>query len=112
MRWLLLCVAGCGGADFYAPCDAAEDCAVPDDAEAECLDEGDQGFCTWACGDDGDCADAVDTDYDFVCAPWESEAGMHCFPSCEGDEEACPPGYGCRSTGGGSENRKVCFPEG
>ena len=39
---------------------------------------------------------------------------MYCFPACAEDAEdgeECPPGLNCRSTGGGSDNRQVCFPE-
>lgn len=114
--WLVLGLLACGGRDeVYAACDEPDECEVPDGAEAECLDKSGQGFCSWVCEDDGDCADDPDEDYDFVCASFESEPGLHCFPSCEdaGDSgTGCPPGYGCRSTGGGSDNRKICFPEG
>ncbi len=115
MRWLWLgLLAGCGGGDGYAPCEAPEDCEVPEGAEAECLDKSGEGFCSWVCAVDDDCTDDPDPDYDFVCASFEAEPGLHCFPSCaqaEDEEGTCPPGYGCRSTGGGADNRKVCFPE-
>ncbi len=57
----------------------------------------------------------VREDFTYVCASFESEEGLFCFPGCnDPDDEAgeCPPGYGCRSTGGGADNRKICFPEG
>ena len=111
----LSALGACGGPELYGACEAPADCEVPEGASAECLEKSDAGFCTWECGEDADCEEAPDGDYDFVCASFESEPGQYCFPSCEeaADEaEACPAGYGCRSTGGGSDNRKVCFPEG
>lgn len=102
--------------DLYAACEEADDCAelVPEDAEGTCLDKGDEGFCTWACTADADCSGDGDEDRDFVCASFEDETGLWCFPSCEGvedEEDACPDGMTCRSTGGGSDNRKICFPD-
>jgi hypothetical protein len=115
MRWWLVVgmLVACGGGDdegLYAACEVADDCAadVPDGEEAACLDKGDEGFCTWRCDADEVCSDA---DEAFVCASFESEADRYCFPSCEEGDDACPPGFGCRSTGGGADNRKVCFPE-
>jgi hypothetical protein len=96
----------------YAPCEQAEDCVdlVPQDAEGVCLDKSGEGFCTWSCEADEDC-EAPDG-RSRVCASFESSEGMHCFPSCEDTgEAACPEGFSCRSTGGGDDNRKVCFPE-
>jgi hypothetical protein len=108
--WLLLAACG-GGADFYAPCTDADQCAdvVPEGATAECVDGDAGGFCAWTCATDADCADDTDDDWDFVCAPFESADGNWCFPAC-GEDDACPDGYSCRSTGGGSENEKVCYP--
>jgi hypothetical protein len=110
---LALALAGCGG-ELYASCEVADDCAVQgDDVEATCLAAGDEGVCTWSCDTDADCA--ADDGWARVCAPFESTEGSWCFPSCE-DEDVqdpdapCPEGYTCRSTGGGDENRKVCFP--
>ncbi|NCG17965.1 MAG: hypothetical protein GWP91_03005 [Rhodobacterales bacterium] len=120
-RWTtlvaLLFSMGCGGnkvEDLYRYCDEPEDCEVPEGFSAECLDKSGEGFCTWACDIDGDCADADDEGFEYVCASFESEAGQSCFPSCADPADAdnpCPDGFGCRSTGGGSENRKICFPE-
>ncbi|MEQ1502017.1 MAG: hypothetical protein ABMB14_07285 [Myxococcota bacterium] len=110
MWWIA--IVGCGS-PIYAPCDAAADCPAPDGVEAECLDGAEGGFCTWSCTVDEDCV-FDQGDWPLVCAPFESEGGDHCFPSCEGADEdapdACPPGFGCRSTGGGSDNRKICYP--
>lgn len=111
--WAL--VVGCGrGPGVYAGCDEPDECEVPEGATAECLEKSGEGFCTWSCTDDAECDDDPDPDFGFVCASFEDTSGQHCFPSCredaEDEDEVCPAGYGCRSTGGGSENRKVCFP--
>lgn len=107
---ILLIAAACGGDEgVYAPCDVADDCIVPEDTTAECLDKSGVGFCSWECAVDDDCSPSPDA-WDYVCASFESESGLHCFPSCEDDAEGCPDGTSCRSTGGGSDNRKVCFP--
>lgn len=125
---LLLAVACKGDGDtdggefagVYDACEVSEDCEglVPEDAEGQCigqLDDG-SGFCTWSCVDDMDCSEEFDEDFDYLCASFESEAGKYCFPGCREDDpdvpedEVCPPGYECRSTGGGAENRRVCFP--
>jgi len=61
-----------------------------------------------------------------VCAPFESTGLLECFLSCEdaavtasglADSNAFCQSYAnaafiCRSTGGGSKNRKVCVPDG
>ena len=112
LRVALLLWGGCHR-DLYRPCDDPDDCEVPDGRDAECLDNSGRGFCTWSCGTDEDCDDGGDED--MVCASFESEGALHCFPACEegeDDEDACPRDFTCRSTGGGSDNRKVCFPEG
>jgi hypothetical protein len=112
-------------------CAAPEDCYP--DAEAElqgealCLDRVPDGYCTHTCEDDTDCC-AVDgeclTDFAQVCSPFESAGGKMCFLSCE-DEDVEAAGapdeqsfchnevssyFICRSSGGGSENRKICVP--
>ena len=107
----------CAWSAIYAPCDVADDCPTHQGVVTQCLDgDGEDGFCTWSCTVDADCAfDEVD-DWPRVCAPLESEEGQHWFPSCEGagddEPDACPRGFGCRSTGGGSDKRKICFPSG
>jgi len=110
----------CSGDAIYAACEASDDCEVPDDAAGVCLDKGGEGFCTWECAADADCdyddeADAYGEDISRICASFEDEPSMYCFPPCDegadGDgDAACPVGLTCRSTGGGDENRKVCFP--
>lgn len=120
-RWSLFLAAalvcGCGGDEVYAPCEAPADCEVPSEADPVCLDKSGEGFCSWECAVDDDCDfDGGDGSYARVCASFESEPGTFCFPSCdeaaEDEDEVCPRGFSCRSTGGGADNRKVCFPEG
>ncbi|MCB9762134.1 MAG: hypothetical protein H6739_20100 [Alphaproteobacteria bacterium] len=119
MRALLpLLLIACTKGDLgYETCEVAEDCGevVPEDATAVCIDKSGEGFCTWTCEADADCEN-LDYDEDFarVCASFESEDDTYCFPACdeeaEDEEDVCPPDFNCRSTGGGSENRRVCFP--
>ena len=111
------------------PCAVPEDC-FPDVDPAdlsgpiECLDRVPDGYCTHHCVTDADCC-AVPEECEFdlsqVCAPFESTGLMLCFLSCEpedigdmADNDYCQeyghPAFGCRSTGGGSDNRKVCVP--
>ena len=113
--WLACLLSSCGGSGFYEPCEAADQCAdvAPEGATGECVEKEGGGFCSWSCVTDPDCAGDQDDAWDFVCAPFESTPGLYCFPNCNEDPEAteeCPDGYACRSTGGGSENEKICFP--
>lgn len=132
--------AGGGGAGGDFPeqtgseCETAADC-FPDldggtlEGEALCLDRVRDGYCTHTCTDDSDCC-AVEgecqSDLLQVCSPFESAGGKMCFLSCEPedlvqtdagvlDEQAfcqafASPDFICRSSGGGTENRKVCVP--
>lgn len=115
--WIVLALFGCNKEVAYESCEVADDCAewVPDSAEPVCLEKSGEGFCSWTCEADADCADDPDEDFAYVCSSFESTEGLYCFPSCneDGDSEVpvCPDGYGCRSTGGGSDNRRICFPE-
>ena len=116
---------------------AGQACDVPDECypdvededlamlgELVCLDRVPGGYCTHLCDSDDDCC-AVEgecnSDFPQVCAPFESTGMYMCFLSCEaadiGDndegsfcQEYAHPDFGCRSTGGGSDNRKVCVP--
>ena len=104
----------------YDPCAEVEDCEgqVPEDVEAACIPKAEDadGFCSWICAEDADCSEEFDEDFDYLCASFESQPEKYCFPACREDDpelsedEICPPGYECRSTGGGVENRRVCFP--
>lgn len=112
---LAACVSFCAGAltacaeenGLYAACDVPEDCEPPEDKQAACVAKDSGGFCSWTCGGDADCD--IDDDIEYACASFESTSGMYCFPSCEVDD-VCPEDFECRSTGGGSNNRKICFP--
>jgi hypothetical protein len=96
--------------------------------EALCLTRVRDGYCTHTCETDDDCC-AVQgechTDWPQVCSPFESTDMKMCFLSCEAeditgdsgvaDEQAfcqrfANPDFICRSSGGGSENRKICVP--
>lgn len=111
------------------PCAVPEDCypeVTPGDLSGDvvCLDRTEQGYCTHHCETDEDCcaiAGECKTPEPQVCAPFESTGMRLCFLSCENDDignwessDYCAhfagPGYGCRSTGGGSDNRRVCWP--
>lgn len=119
-------------------CVSPDDC-YPDVADptllagaVECLDRVQDGYCTHQCDTDADCCAVpgeCDTPLPQVCAPFESTGLRMCFLSCEQDaldqaeaagfeftddaafcQRYAHPRFGCRSTGGGSENRKVCVP--
>lgn len=121
-----------------SPDQAGAVCEVPGDCYPEvdpadlagaalCLDRVPEGYCTHQCTDDADCC-AVDgeclTDLPQVCSPFESTGMNMCFLSCESAdvasaglddaEEFCQqevsPYFICRSSGGGSNNRKICVP--
>lgn len=126
-----LAAYACGGTAEQAgqPCTTADDC-YPDidpstiQGTVQCLDKVPGGYCTHLCTTDADCC-AVSGEcpgnHPEVCAPFESTGMMMCFLSCEasdlgGLDEAsycsqyAGADFGCRSTGGGSQNRKICSP--
>lgn len=133
-------LAGCGDDDDGNPgptntgqtCSALEQCYPGLDqatlaGTAECLDRVEGGYCTHHCTRDSDCCAVPGEcpgDRNQVCGPFESTGEMYCFLSCEDEDlEAAKATDGdvycqtyvsavfrCRSTGGGSENRKVCVP--
>lgn len=96
----------------------------------QCLTKVTGGYCTHLCTTDADCCAVpgeCTRNYKQVCAPFESTGQMMCFLSCEdADIKSEDPAYssdttgfchayanaafGCRSTGGGAKNRKVCLP--
>lgn len=98
--------------------------------EVECLTRVPAGYCTHLCQTDADCCAVpgeCKTGFKQVCAPFESTGKMMCFLSCEQkDAKPAPDGgtlddtaycttyasadFSCRSSGGGSKNRKVCVP--
>ena len=92
--------------------------------EVECMLRVEDGYCTHLCLTDADCCAVegeCETGIPQVCAPFESLPDHRCFLSCEDDiigewdaneycQEYAHRLFGCRSTGGGSENRRVCMP--
>ena len=114
------------GTDTGNACEVIDDCYPDVDHEelagdVVCLDRVDAGYCTHQCDTDADCCAAdgecADDSPAQVCAPFESTGLRMCFLSCEGEsdgycEEEISSDFGCSSTGGGSENRKVCSPKG
>ena len=116
------------GSPVGAPCDTPDDCYPDADhskipGDIVCLDKVPDGYCTHLCTSDADCCvtdGECDPDVVQVCAPFENTGMMMCFVSCEAadlphgeDPDAwchdyADPAFGCRSTGGGANNRKVC----
>lgn len=110
-------------------CVAADECydeVDPADLRGDpiCLDRVEGGYCTHLCQTDADCC-AVEgecrSEFPQVCAPFENTGMMMCFLSCEDADidgadpetfcaDEAHPAFICRSTGGGSANRKVCVP--
>lgn len=119
-------------------CKAATDCYPGLEAGAlkgavQCLDRVTNGYCTHLCTTDADCCAVPGecrTGLKQVCAPFESTGQNMCFLSCEDSDLKSAPdagpeagtgadaychafastAFGCRSTGGGKNNRKVCLP--
>jgi hypothetical protein len=107
-------------------CYAQLDGAALQGGPAYCLDRVPGGYCTHECVTDADCCAIMGecrTPQPQVCAPFESTGLRLCFLSCEnnivspsGLDEAtycstyAHQSFGCRSTGGGADNRKVCVP--
>jgi hypothetical protein len=124
--------------DGQAPTNTGQSCASADQCysgvkagellgDAVCLDKVTGGYCTHYCTQDSDCCAAAGEcagAHAEVCSPFESTDDMYCFLSCEdADLEKTTltdadrychtyagAAFGCRSTGGGSQNRKVCMP--
>lgn len=116
-----------------AVCKVDSQC-FPDVADGEllgdalCLTRVREGYCTHSCELDSDCCAVpgeCKTTLPQVCSPFESASGKMCLLSCEsadikGDPDAedanafcqrnASSDFICRSSGGGSENRKVCMP--
>ncbi len=119
-----------------AACETAADCYPGLDpmslaGDVLCLTEVRDGYCTHTCSADTDCCAAQGecaTGVLEVCSPFESTGGDKCFISCEKDDVFPAPGqtgsvddqefcqraagrdFICRSSGGGSSNRKICVP--
>jgi hypothetical protein len=119
-------------------CETVDDCYPDLDheelaGEVLCLDRVRDGYCTHLCAEDEDCC-ALEgecaTDLLQVCSPFEATGLQMCFLSCEeadlrpaegadpadpvDDQEFCQRAaskdFVCRSSGGGSLNRKICVP--
>ena len=95
-----------------------------------CLTQLQGGYCTHTCSTDADCCAVpgeCPSNFKEVCASFESSGQMYCFLSCSTTDIANDPDAGttdattfcqrwanatftCRSTGGGSNNRKFCGP--
>ena len=131
---------GPAGAGGLPPDNTGSVCTVPADCypgidqtmlggEVQCLDRVDGGYCTHLCSTDDDCCAVpgeCKTDIDQVCSPFESTGMRMCFLGCEradidgwdggvvDENEYCQrrvhSDFICRSSGGGSQNRKVCVP--
>jgi len=132
-------VSACGSDDDAPPptstgqaCQTVSQC-YPNVKEGEllgdavCLDKVPDGYCTHHCTRDSDCCAAAGEcvgNHAEVCGPFESTGEMYCFLSCEdADVKAASltdsdvycqtyagAAFHCRSTGGGSKNRKICSP--
>jgi hypothetical protein len=98
--------------------------------QVTCLTQLQNGYCTHTCTTDADCCAAHGecmTGFNEVCASVESSPSLYCVLSCDAADVAAAPNAGttdpttyckdwanptftCRSTGGGSQNRKFCGP--
>jgi hypothetical protein len=136
---VVLLASACGD-DPPPPESAGQACTAPGQCypnveagalqgEVQCLTRVQGGYCTHLCQTDADCC-AVPGEcsgaYKQVCSPFESTGQMMCFLSCEAaditasgaqttDSNAycntyANQAFNCRSSGGGSANRKVCVP--
>jgi hypothetical protein len=110
-------------------CSAPSQCYPGVDAgavkgEVQCLTRVPGGYCTHLCQTDADCC-AVSGEctggFREVCSPFESTGQMLCFLACEDSDvsgldansychQNANGAFNCRSSGGGTKNRKVCVP--
>ena len=133
--------SACGGSNGdTGPTETGQACRVAADCypgvdvasiqgEVSCLDRVPNGYCTHACVTDSDCCAATGEcpfGYPEVCSPFESSGETSCFLSCERADleragltdstvfcqKYANASFICRSSGGGSANRKVCVPDG
>jgi len=128
-------VGGASTGPVGQSCSQASQCYPGLDAGAlggqvTCLTQLQNGYCTQTCQSDASCC-AVPGEciagFNDVCASFESSGQMYCFLSCDASDIAAAPDAGttdpdtfcqrwanasftCRSTGGGSANRKFCGP--
>lgn len=110
-----------------AQCYAGIDGGTLQGGAAECMSKVAGGYCTHKCTADSDCCAVPGeclTGHPQVCSPYENSTEKYCLLSCE-DAEIAAAGstdgnaycsywantsFGCRSSGGGAQNRKVCMP--
>jgi len=132
--------SACGSSDDPGPTNARQACKVATDCypgidpatlqgDPVCMTWVPNGYCTYECTQDLDCCAVMGecpNGLPQVCAPFESTGQMDCFLSCEADDVTnagfsdstafcqakANAAFICRSTGGGSKNRKVCVPNG
>ena len=124
------CSGGSGGEHTGQSCQVAADCypGVNQSSlgQVTCLANVAGGYCTHTCQTDSDCcavAGECRTGLPQLCAPFESTGANYCFLSCEATvfdagiadttaycQQYASSSFTCRSTGGGSANRKVCMP--
>lgn len=121
----------CASADQCYP-DVGEGGALR--GQVQCLTQVSGGYCTHLCAADSDCCAVpgeCKSGFPQVCSPFTSTGQQMCFLSCEdadiarakqagqlpadGDASSycktfASAAFGCRSSGGGSKNRKVCVP--
>ena len=112
-----------------AQCYPGVDAATLQGGVPVCMTQFTDGYCTHLCASDLDCCaipGECPSGYPEVCGPFESTGQMYCFLSCEDRDVSAVgftdsstycqtyanPAFICRSTGGGSANRKVCVPNG
>jgi hypothetical protein len=131
----LACGSSTNNTNTGTACAKTTDCFVGLDAATihgtvTCLTQLTNGYCTHTCTADTDCC-AVSGEcpkmFKEVCASFESSGQKYCFISCDSADIAADPNAGtmdanafcqkwaganttCRSTGGGSNNRKFCGP--
>jgi hypothetical protein len=130
---ILACGSSSNQEHVGAPCAVPGECYPTLDGGAihgtvTCLTKYPGGYCTHTCTADADCcavAGECKTGFKQLCAPLENQPQQYCFLSCEAADIAAAPNQGvtdpnaycarffysgatCRSTGGGSNNRKFC----
>ncbi len=109
-------------------CVVAEDCYPGIDhallGTVFCEDKFENGYCTHTCETDEDCCkydEECAAGLAYVCTPLSEDKTKRCWISCEASDlgDADPAahclmfagaGAGCRSSGGGSDNRDICAP--
>jgi hypothetical protein len=133
---LLVVVAACGSKQEHVgtPCTMASEC-YPDVSDKSkimgavtCLTQYPGGYCTHICTADTDCCATpgeCKTGFKQVCSSFENQPTTYCFLSCDPADIAASPNEGvtdptaycqkfagstltCRSTGGGTLNRRFC----